>query len=104
MSEMKGADIQARGLGFDAGLGVHGIDQATLFRAVDEGKTDTVAALLRNRQVDVNAYNDEVGLSAFKCCEDSQHTIVMSVIKISMAFLMLFRLKSFAPVPCPSHY
>ena len=58
---MKGLKEEARGLGFDAGLGVHGIDQATLFRAVDEGKVDTVAALLHNRQVDVNAYNDEVG-------------------------------------------
>ena len=61
MTEMKGMEEEVRGLGLDAGSGVHGLDQATLFRAVDEGKVDTVAALLRNRKVDVNAYNDEVG-------------------------------------------
>ncbi len=36
------------------------INQATFFRCVEEDNANTLQVILKNRKIDVNAYNDEV--------------------------------------------
>ncbi len=36
------------------------INQATFFHCVEEGNANTLQVILKNRKIDVNAYNDEV--------------------------------------------
>lgn len=53
------SEEEMKGLSVDAGDSVKSLDQATFLRAVDEGKVETVTAILKNRKVDINGYNDE---------------------------------------------
>lgn len=51
-------ELGAVGLADDAGQNLV-LDQATFFRCVENGNLSVLSALLNNRKVDVNAYNDE---------------------------------------------
>ncbi len=51
--------MEAVGLSDDAGQNLK-LNQATFFRCVEDDNAHTLQAILRNRKVDVNAYNDEV--------------------------------------------
>lgn len=53
------AGVEAVGLAEDAGQHLK-LDQATLFRCVEEGNISSLSGLLKHRKVDINAYNDEV--------------------------------------------
>lgn len=53
------AGVEAVGLSDDAGQNLK-LDQATFFRCVEDGNLPTLRALIKNRSVDTNAYNDEV--------------------------------------------
>ena len=53
------AGVEAVGLADDAGQNLK-LDQATFFRCVEDGKLHSLEALIKNRSVDINAYNDEV--------------------------------------------
>jgi len=51
--------VETVGLSEDAGQNLK-LDQATFFRCVENGNLSALSALLKNKRVDVNAYNDEV--------------------------------------------
>lgn len=53
------AGVEAVGLAEDAGQNLK-LDQATLFRCVEDGNISSLSGLLKHRNVDINAYNDEV--------------------------------------------
>jgi hypothetical protein len=55
------APAAAVGLSEDAGQNLK-LDQATFFRCVETGNLPALGSLLKNRQVDINAYNDEVSM------------------------------------------
>ncbi len=57
----------AVGLSDDAGHNLK-LNQATFFRCVEDDNAHTLQAILRNRKVDVNAYNDEVRRKFFINC------------------------------------
>jgi len=52
------AGVEAVGLAEDAGQNLK-LDQATLFRCVEDGNISSLSGLLKHRNVDINAYNDE---------------------------------------------
>ena len=54
--------VEAVGLSEDAGQNLK-LNQATFFRCVENGNLSALGSLLKNRNVDVNAYNDEVNSS-----------------------------------------
>lgn len=53
------AAVAAVGLAEDAGQNLK-LDKATFFRCVENGNLSALSSLLKNRRVDINAYNDEV--------------------------------------------
>jgi hypothetical protein len=52
------SEVEAVGLAEDPGRNLK-LDQATFFRCVENGNLSALTALLKNRKVDINAYNDE---------------------------------------------
>lgn len=58
------AEVEAVGLAEDPGRNLK-LDQATFFRCVENGNLSALTALLKNRKVDINAYNDEVPIIRF---------------------------------------
>lgn len=83
------AGVQSVGLGDDAGaqIGVQAenLNLATFFRAVQEGNAKTVEALLKNRKVDVNAYNSEgataLHLAVYKYEEKRNLEVVTALLR-----------------------
>ncbi len=59
--------MEAVGLSDDAGHNLK-LNQATFFRCVEDDNAHTLQTILRNRKVDVNAYNDEVRRKIFINC------------------------------------
>ncbi|BBM98981.1 hypothetical protein MPTK1_1g17760 [Marchantia polymorpha subsp. ruderalis] len=54
------AAVESVGLGDDAGADTSSLDQASFFRAVQDGNVQSVNALVKNRKhIDLNAYNDQ---------------------------------------------
>ncbi|XP_024529989.1 uncharacterized protein LOC9646710 [Selaginella moellendorffii] len=54
--------VEVVGLSDDAGHDLR-LDQATFFRCVEDGNVTALEGLLKNRKLDVNAYNDDVRFS-----------------------------------------
>ncbi|KAG0605186.1 hypothetical protein M758_9G038000 [Ceratodon purpureus] len=78
------AAVEAVGLSEDPGQNLK-LDQATFFRCVENGNLSALGSLLKNRKVDVNAYNDEGVTSLHLAVYKYEETRNLDMIKFLLA-------------------